>query len=132
MKPSDRTRSLTPKLIHQLLNSHARADLSADYVRLMEIYCVVKAGGVAAQSDVARRLEQSERSALQAEMAALSDQAEMAGRVRALQQEIQEVERSVANRLAYLQNIDPQEETAVRSCITYIDRYFTNLGQTHD
>jgi DNA-binding transcriptional MerR regulator len=132
MEPSDRTRSLTPELIRQLLDSQVRAERSADYVRLMEIYCVVKAGGVAAQVEVAQRLEQAERAELQQEIDSLVDQSEMAGRVRALQQEIQEVERSVANRLAYLQSIDPQEEISVRSCMPLIDGYFANLGQAHD
>lgn len=132
MEPADRTRSLTPELIRQLLNSNARAEMATDYVRLMEIYCVVKAGGTAAQIEVAQRLEQSERAALQAEIDAFAHQGEMAGRVQALQQEIREVERSVANRLAYLHSIDPQEETCVRRCIPLIDGYFANLGKAND
>lgn len=132
MDSSKARRSLTPELIQQLLDNQARADMSADYVRLMEIYCVVKAGGVATQIEVSQRLEQSERAALQAEIESLRGQAEAKGRIQSLQQEIKEVERSVANRVAFLQSIDPQEETWVHQCLPLIDSYFANLGKAHD
>lgn len=127
---SEVTRSLTPELIRQLLNRDARAEMSADYVRLMEIYCVVKAGGVSAQVEAARRLEQSEQMALQQEIETLMTQPDTAGRVRALQQEVQELKRSVAIRIAYLKSINTQEESSVRSCIPIIDAYFASLGKS--
>jgi len=132
MEPSDSPRSLTPELIQTLLNDTARADFSSEYVRLMEIYCVVKAGGVAAQIEVAHRLKQSERLALQAEIDALTKQPDAAGRVESLQQEIEEMEQSIANRVAYLQSIDPQEEAHIRSCMPLIDNYFAHLGKSHE
>lgn len=106
-----------------------RVELSADYVRLMEIYCVVKAGGTQVQIAAARRLKTAETAALQAEIAELSTQAAMPNRIEALRQEIQEVERSVAHRLAYLQSINSQEEAHVHNCLALIDAYFANLGQ---
>ncbi|MDB9524546.1 hypothetical protein PN498_00975 [Oscillatoria sp. CS-180] len=121
-------RSLTPELIRQLLDSDARAEMSSDYVRLMEIYCVVKAGGVAAQIAVARQLQDTEQSMLRQEINALVNQTEMSSRVRALRQEIQELEYSINSRVSYLQSINAQEETNVRSCISIIDNYFANLG----
>jgi hypothetical protein len=132
MNSSERPRSLTPELIRQLLNHQARADLSSEYVRLMEIYCVVKAGGSAAQIAVTQRLEATECAALAAEIQALSTQPDKTGRIQVLQQEIQEVERSVAHRLAYLRKIQPQEEANVRSCLPLIEHYFATLGQRHD
>jgi hypothetical protein len=132
MNSSERPRSLTPELIRQLLNHQARADLSSEYVRLMEIYCVVKAGGSAAQIAVTQRLEATECAALTAEIQALSTQPDKTGRIQVLQQEIQEIERSVAHRLAYLRKIQPQEEANVRSCLPLIEHYFATLGQRHD
>ena len=55
MDISEIKRSLTPDLIEQLLDPEARVEMSSAYVRLMEIYCVVKAGGVAAQIEVAQQ-----------------------------------------------------------------------------
>lgn len=123
-------RSLTPELVCQLLDSQARADRPADYVRLMEIYCVVKVGGVAAQIEAAKRLEQTERENLQAEIATLRSPAAPESRIHALHQEIQELERSIAHRIAFLQQIDPHEESVVRSCLPLIDQYFAELGQS--
>lgn len=123
-------RSLTPELIPQLLDQNVRAELSAEYVRLMEIYCVVKAGGTLAQIAAAQRLEAAEKSALQAAIAELIAQAAPSPRIEALRQEVQEIERSIAHRIAYLQSIDPQEEVNVRSCAALIDVYFAQLGKT--
>lgn len=94
----------------------------------MEIYCVVKIGGTLTQIAAAQRLEATERAALLAEIAEVPTQASTESRVAALRQEIQEVERSVAHRIAYLQSIDPQEERNVHSCLSLIDAHFANLG----
>jgi len=126
--PAQRQRSLTPDRIQQLLSDNGRSLSSADYVRLMEIYCVVKAGGTAAQVSAAQRLAATERAALLAEIEELSAQAAQGNRIEALRQEIQEVERSVAHRIAYLHSIDPQEAASVQSCMALIDTYFANLG----
>jgi hypothetical protein len=128
MDTSQGQRSLTPDRVQQLLSEEGRSQSSADYVRLMEIYCVVKAGGTAAQVSAAQRLEATERATLLAEIEALSAQADQTSRIKALHQEIQEVGRSVAHRIAYLHSIDPQEEASVRSCVALIDTYFANLG----
>lgn len=124
------TRSLTPELIRQLLERSARTERSSEYVRLMEIYCVVKAGGVSAQIAAARQLEEKERLTLRQEMALLIQQADPTNRVQALEQEVQEVERSVSHRIAFLKNINPQEEANVRSCLPLIDDYFASLKKT--
>jgi hypothetical protein len=128
MELTPAVRPLTPDLIHQLLARDARAEMPADYVRLMEIYCVVKAGGRVAQIEAARRLEETEKAGLRQEIAELSQQPEAEGRVRALQHEIQELERSIANRISYLAAIAPQEEAMVRQCLPDIDAYFERLG----
>ncbi|MGF1458899.1 MAG: hypothetical protein ACFBSG_07710 [Leptolyngbyaceae cyanobacterium] len=125
-------RSLTPELIRQLLHQEARADRSADYVRLMEIYCVVKAGGIKAQIAAAQHLKATECRALQEEITALSATADKTNRIAALHQEIQEVERSTAHRIAYLNNINEVEAANVHSCIALIEAYFARLGQTHE
>lgn len=124
----DVPRSLTPDFISQVLTQAGTAELSADYRRLMEIYCVVKVGGTSAQIAAAQQLEAAERSALLAEIAAVPTPASTANRVAALRQEIQEVERSVAHRIAYLQSIDPQEERHVHSCLSLIEAHFASLG----
>jgi hypothetical protein len=120
---------LTPKLIRQLLNNQARANMSATYVRLMEIYCVVKIGGVAAQIEAIQRLRHTELEALQAERKTLRSQSAPENRIRAIDQEIQELERSITHRVTFLQAIDPQEESVVQSCMPLIDQYFATLGQ---
>ncbi len=94
----------------------------------MEIYCVVKVGGSLAQIAAAQRLEETERAALLAEIAEASTQASMESRIASLRQEIQEVERSVAHRVAYLKSIDPQEERNVQRCLSLIEAHFANLG----
>ena len=121
-------RSLTPDLIQQVLAQNGPTEASVDYRRLMEIYCVVKVGGSLAQIAAAQRLEETERAALLAEIAEASTQASMESRIASLRQEIQEVERSVAHRVAYLKSIDPQEERNVQRCLSLIEAHFANLG----
>ncbi|WP_039724846.1 hypothetical protein [Leptolyngbya iicbica] len=120
-------RSLTPEIISQLLAQPYGATRSAEYERLMEIYCVVKAGGTAAQVTAAQQLQAAEQANLEAEIAQLSSQANTANQVAALRQEIQEVQRSVAHRVAYLQSIDPQEERTVHDCLPAIEAHFAQL-----
>lgn len=121
------SRSLTPELIRQLLDKDTRAELSTDYVRLMEIYCVVRAGGADAQISAAQHLAETERVELLAEIKQLSDQPDQESRIESLRQEITEVERSVGHRIAYLQEIDAGEEANVRSCLPLIEAYFAQL-----
>ena len=121
-------RSLTPETISQLLAQSPHAELSADYKRLMEIYCVVKTGGTAAQLAAAQQLQATEQAVLEADIAQLSSQAHTENQVAALRQEIQEVQRSVAHRVAYLHSIAPQEEDAVRECLPAIETHFAQLN----
>jgi hypothetical protein len=120
----DWNQPLTPDLIRQLLKDDLRAKTPSAYVRLMEIYCVVRGGGAAAQIEAAYHLEQTERSLLLKDIEALTTQPDSEGRIRALQQEIWELERSTASRVHYLRGIDLQEEANVRSCLADINSYF--------
>jgi hypothetical protein len=97
----------------------------------MEIYCVVKAGGTAAQLAAAQKLQATEQTALEAQITQLLPQANSANQVAALRQEIQEVQRSVAHRVAYLQSIDPQEERTVQDCLSMIDAHFAQVNDPH-
>ena len=130
MKTTQSTQPLTDALIHNLLQGNTPLCESADYVRLMEIYCVVKAGGVAEQVKVARRLKETERATLQEEIQNLDREESRGNRVQALEQEIQELEKSVASRLQYLSTISAEEEAIVRECLPKIDAYFKTLGHT--
>lgn len=94
----------------------------------MEIYCVVKVGGVAEQIEVARRLEVKEKAELQLEIQTLAEQMGAASRIQALEQEVRELEQFVAKRLQYLATIAPDEEAVVRSCLADIEAYFRGLG----
>ena len=124
-------RSLTPEFISHLLARPHGAGRSAEYERLMEIYCVVKAGGTAAQLAAAQQLQATEQTALETEIAQLLPQANCANQVAALRQEIQEVQRSVAHRVAYLQSIDPEEERTVQNCLPLIDAHFAQVNDPH-
>ncbi|MGF1524533.1 MAG: hypothetical protein ACFBSF_19595 [Leptolyngbyaceae cyanobacterium] len=127
MRTTPATQPLTSELIRELLQGDTETRESAEYLRLMEIYCVVKAGGIAEQVEVAQRLEAMEKATLQAEIEALSGQAERHSRVQALEQEIQELEQSIAVRLQYLATISAEEEAIVRSCLSEVDAYFAGL-----
>ena len=127
METTHATQPLTSELIRNLLTQEAQSQMSPAYVRLIEIYCVVKIGGVAMQMEVARKLEETEKTALLKDIQALSAQSGTESRIHALRQEIQELERSVANRLGYLSTIAPQEEAQVRDCLSEIDSYFKSL-----
>jgi hypothetical protein len=124
-------RSLTPEFISHLLAQADQAEHAVDYQRLMEIYCVVKTGGTAAQLAAAQNLQTTEQAALEAEITQLLPQANSANQVAALRQEIQEVQRSVAHRVAYLQSIDPQEERTVQDCLSMIDAHFAQVNDPH-
>ncbi|MGD1862424.1 MAG: hypothetical protein ACFB0E_20950 [Leptolyngbyaceae cyanobacterium] len=127
MPASKTSPSLTPEVIAQLLDQHTQTNLSADYMRLMEIYCVVKAGGVRAQVSAARHQEATERAAVQIAIAELSEQPDQESRIESLRQEIAEIERFAGHRIAYLNAIDPQEAASVHNCLALIDAYFANL-----
>ena len=117
--------ALTPERIHGVLKTAQASDPPpAEYCRLLEIYCVVKAGGVAAQQAVVARLEQQERAVLVAEIQGLQGQGGRENQVEALQQEILELQQAMADRRAYLATIPPAEEAAVRDCLGAIEAHF--------
>ncbi len=118
---------ITPDRIPVLLATVTAGTLPPDYQRLLEIYCVVKAGGVAVQRQVAQRLEETERAAIAVEIQALRaqpHQPDRDSRIRALEQEILELQQSIRDRCAYLGTIQPTEEAAVRQCLATIDSHF--------
>lgn len=124
---------ITPERIRTLLEQlQGAGPASPDYYRLMEIYCVVKAGGRGAQMEAARQLEQRERAELEAAIQALPPTAVNASRVEALQQEIQELQTAIAQRLSYLKSISTAEEAAVRQCLNDIEAHFQGQGGSHD
>lgn len=120
---------LTRDRILTLLQQGAKAAPANEYEQLMEIYCVAKAGGIATQIAVAQRLEDTETAKLLTEIKTLSAQPGMAGRVQALQQEIEDLKISVANRIQYLTKLDPQAMAAVQSCLPEMDAHFAAQRQ---
>jgi hypothetical protein len=97
------------------------------YHRMMEVYAVVKAGGVKAQVQAAQEYLHRERSALQKALEDLTAQA--AGNAQnltheheRLNQEVQELEQSTNWRLSSLKDIRPEEEAAVKKYLSEIER----------
>ena len=70
------------------------------YYRLMEIYCMVKAGGVKGQIEAAQTLLAREKVALEAEIAAVNHSDSLPNQISLLQQEILEL--GALHRLANL------------------------------
>lgn len=118
-----------PDRVRSLLCHDPAVVASRDYQRLLEIYCVVKAGGLALQMETTERLEQLERAALDAEIAALPIDAGADSRRRALEQEVLELQQSTRDRLAYLRSILPEEAEAVAACLGEIDAHFLQRGR---
>lgn len=118
---------LTPERIRALLKAGTDARATPAYQRLLEIYCVVKAGGLATQVAVAQRLQQQEQAVLNAEIASLRTQANSDSRIQALEQERWELDQAIGDRLHYLSTIHPEEAAALAACLTDIDTHF--LGQ---
>jgi hypothetical protein len=121
--------ALTPERIDQVLKTAQVSDpLPAEYGRLLEIYCVVKAGGVAVQQAVVERLEAQEQALLDQEIQTLRGQPDSESSIEFLQQEIQELQQAMADRRTYLATIPPAEEAAVRDCIGAIEAHFQAKG----
>jgi hypothetical protein len=112
---------LSATLIRQLLTPAGRSQMPEAFAWLMQVYCVVKAGGVVAQVAIAQRLEATERPSLLAEVAALQAQGETQNRIAALQWELKELARSIDHRLQFLQAISPAEEALVREFLPEIE-----------
>jgi hypothetical protein len=116
--------SLTSEQIRALLAAGSAAITTPAYQRLLEIYCVVKAGGLTAQVAVAQRLQQQEQAVLEAEIASLRTQAHSDSRIQALEQERWELDQAIGDRLHYLSTIRPEEAAAVAACLAEIDAHF--------
>jgi hypothetical protein len=116
--------SLTSEQIRALLAAGSAAITTPAYQRLLEIYCVVKAGGLTAQVAVAQRLQQQEQAVLDADIASLRTQAHSDSRIQALEQERWELEQAIGDRLHYLSTIRPEEAVAVAACLAEIDAHF--------
>lgn len=115
---------LTADRIRALLAMGPDAVALPEYQRLLEIYCVVKAGGLAAQVAVIQRLETLEAAALAAEIAALQTQAASSNRIQALEQERWELQQSIRDRRHYLSTIHPAEAAAVADCLMDIEAHW--------
>jgi hypothetical protein len=116
--------SLTSEQIRALLAAGSAAITTPAYQRLLEIYCVVKAGGLTAQVAVAQRLQQQEQAVLDADIASLRTQAHSDSRIQALEQERWELDQAIGDRLHYLSTIRPEEAVAVAACLAEIDAHF--------
>ncbi|MEM8805005.1 MAG: hypothetical protein AAGF01_03025 [Cyanobacteria bacterium P01_G01_bin.38] len=96
------------------------------YHRMMNIYAVVKAGGVQAQTEAAKSYLSRELAALHQSLDELSNASlpadQLARDKRQMQHEIDELERSVSWRLETLKTIQAEEESAVRSHLAEIER----------
>ncbi|HEY9877664.1 MAG TPA: hypothetical protein V6D29_04370 [Leptolyngbyaceae cyanobacterium] len=101
----------------------AEDDPACQFQRLMEIYCVVKSGGVKVRAEAARAFLERENTKLEAELTHLKAQEDPDSQaIYNLHQEIAELHRSVNWRLAILQSIDPDEEAAVAECLPHIEQ----------
>ena len=97
------------------------------YQRLIEVYCVVKVGGVAVQVEAAQALLQRETASLAADMAALPPTTAF-NRAALLRQEIQDLKNAVHWRIEQLQRISPEEEAVVRNAIAVIETRLLGIG----
>ncbi|WP_346291486.1 hypothetical protein [Sphaerothrix gracilis] len=105
------------------------ATLTQHHRHLMEVFCVVKAGGVAGQIEAAQALLQREQAELEADLAAAAAAAD-ADRVSAVNQELRELHRSIGWRIDLLQTIHPQDEALVQTHLSHIERVFAAVAQS--
>ncbi len=98
-----------------------------DYQRLMEIYCIVKVGGVKGQIETAQLLLAREKRNLEAEIATLDNPDSSPGRINLLRQEILELENSTRWRISQLKSIQAEEEKAVTHCFLIIENALSDL-----
>ena len=97
------------------------------YYRLMEVYSVVKSGGVQAQTEAVQAFAQRESVLLKQrlnEIEATEELAETAKRQerRKVEQEIQELQSANSWRLQALTNIAPDEEATVKQYLPDIEK----------
>ncbi|MGD1854833.1 MAG: hypothetical protein ACFB2W_11340 [Leptolyngbyaceae cyanobacterium] len=92
------------------------------YQRLMDVYAVVKSGGAAAQIQAAKDYCDREREAITRRLSQISNQPEATDEYLRLLHEAQEIERSTHWRINQLQDIQPEEETAVQVYLPEIEQ----------
>ncbi len=92
------------------------------YQRLMDVYAVVKSGGVTAQIQAANEYWRRERDAITRRLNQISNQPEATDEYLRLQHEAQELESSTQWRISQLKDIHPEEETAVREYLPEIEQ----------
>lgn len=115
-------RALTPERVNQVVawlrsGQSEDPDMRRDYERLMEVYCVVKTGGVQVQQQAARDFQRREQARIEAEIAA----APAAPEVGALRQEMVDLKDYIDWRVEFLASITPAEETAVAAVLAVIE-----------
>ena len=98
------------------------SDYLDKYQRLMDVYAVVKSGGVSAQIQAATEHWDRDRDAITRRLSQMSNQPEAADEYLRLQHEAQELERTIRRRISQLKDIHPEEETAVRDHLSEIEQ----------
>lgn len=113
--------ALTSADIQALLAAVSNKETLADpqFQRLVEIYCVLKVGGVQVQTAAAQAHQKHEQNRLEAELAGI--QADGPKRA-SLQQELTDLRQAVNWRLSFLQSIHPAEEQAVAQHLKEIEQ----------
>lgn len=112
--------------LHVTLPKGDEAYLQA-YYRLMEIYSVVKSGGVKAQTEAVQAFAQRESGLLNQRLSDIEAADELAEATKLqerekVEQELQELHSANTWRLQTLTNIAPDEEATVRQYLTDIER----------
>ena len=97
------------------------------YYRLMEIYSVVKSGGVKAQTEAVHAFAERESNLLRQQLTALEADADRAEEEKRherakIQQEIEELRSANDWRLQALTSINPEEEAIVKQHIPAIEK----------
>jgi hypothetical protein len=113
--------ALTSADIQALLAAISNKETLAgpQFQRLIEIYCVLKVGGVQVQTAAAQAYHKREQDRLEAKLAGIqADSPERAS----LQQELTDLRRAVSWRLSFLQSIHPAEEQAVAQHLSQIEQ----------
>ncbi|PSN14053.1 hypothetical protein C7271_22000 [filamentous cyanobacterium CCP5] len=115
-------RALTPERVDQVVawrrsGQPEDPNLRRDYERLMEVYCVVKTGGVQVQQQAARDFQRREQARIEGEIAENADAPE----VGALHQEILDLKDYIDWRVEFLASITAQEEAAVVAVMAVIE-----------
>lgn len=101
-----------------------------DLCRLMEIYCVVKSGGVQTQIEAAQALLTREGAKMLTEIDLLTSQQAEPATITLIQQEHRDLERSIAWRIAYLEAISPLEEAVVTTWADQIEQVLRNKAES--